>query len=106
MVRLAKLAFLEIFLVSSIFNDRLTLSFSLGTAVINWAIRQGHVSMGSSSFDAHFNGVYKIQDRPSAGRQTTSVDALDSAAFHMCMVGAATSFGYLLKRTLLAIEVK
>jgi hypothetical protein len=47
---------------------------------------------GKTTETASFNGVYSPSDRPSAGLQTTSVDSVDSLAFHVGLVGIALLF--------------
>lgn len=77
----------------------------LGTLVINWGIRKGLVTTVSSGSDGpRFTGVYKEEDRPIAGHQTVAVDAVDSLALHMGVVGIAVCIGYILKRCLLLVE--
>eukprot|EP00040_Diaphanoeca_grandis_P008846 m.46604 g.46604 ORF g.46604 m.46604 type:complete len:504 (+) comp20292_c1_seq1:233-1744(+) len=81
-----------------------------GTVLMNWAVAQGFVIKELEDIGIQgkrrdlFSGVFAKQDRPSAGKQTVSVDSLDSFALHISFVGAALLFGTLVKRVLSELQ--
>ena len=68
-----------------------------GMALINWAVRRGYVSE-VKSFDeqSHYEktGVYRLEKRPPAGKQTVYPDSIDSLALHLAVLGLAVLIGY------------
>ena len=79
----------------------------IGIALINWAVRRGHVQ-GLASRDSispeEAAGLYPIDKRPSAGSQTTSADSVDSLAIHLAIIGVAVLIGYGIKTGLVELE--
>ena len=49
-------------------------------------------------------GLIAVDDRPPAGRQTTSPDSVDTLALHLAVLGIAILVGYALKQGLVALE--
>eukprot|EP00049_Salpingoeca_infusionum_P015547 m.304136 g.304136 ORF g.304136 m.304136 type:complete len:508 (-) comp15895_c0_seq6:300-1823(-) len=82
----------------------LILGVLFGTLVVNWAVVKGHVDTVAKQDHREFNGVYPAGQRPTAGRQTVSVDALDSAALHMGVIGCTLAIAYAMKRLLMFAE--
>ena len=78
-----------------------------GIALINWAARRGYVS-GLRKSDLmtpeERAGLYPIDQRPSAGAQTTSADSVDSLALHLAIIGIAVLIGYGIKFGLVTVE--
>eukprot|EP00051_Salpingoeca_urceolata_P009821 m.119339 g.119339 ORF g.119339 m.119339 type:complete len:520 (-) comp16464_c0_seq10:40-1599(-) len=74
-----------------------------GTVAINWAVRRRLVTKVVPT-DGMFNGMFAEADRPIAGHQTTSPESVDSAAFHLTIVGLGLLIGYAIKRILLVVE--
>ncbi|HIJ65754.1 MAG TPA: sodium:glutamate symporter [Candidatus Hydrogenedentes bacterium] len=79
----------------------------VGMALINWAVRHGYTQklkriedMPSSSI----SGVYAVDERPSAGKQTVSADSVDSLALHLALIGVAVFIGYFMKLGLVRVE--
>lgn len=79
----------------------------LGFALINWAARKGYVKNlrdTETMTPEEQAGFYPIGQRPSAGKQTTSPDSVESLALHLAIIGVAVLLGYGLKMALVAIE--
>ena len=79
----------------------------VGMALVNWAARRGHIThlrkAESMSLEEQA-GLYPVDQRPSAGAQTTSADSIDSLALHLAVMGIAVLIGYGLKTALAGIE--
>jgi ESS family glutamate:Na+ symporter len=79
----------------------------VGTVLINWAVRRGHVQRANPG---HFDGAYStdgiipVADRPSAGRLSVNSDAIESFSLHLVVVGLAIGLGMLLKEGLILLE--
>lgn len=82
-------------------------AITIGMVLINWAARTG-VSQKLKRIEdmpeSSIIGVYEVDERPIAGRQTVSSASIDSLAFHLSIVGVAVFIGYLLKTGLIAVE--
>jgi ESS family glutamate:Na+ symporter len=79
----------------------------VGTWLINWAARKGHVHKLRKIEDfpeSNTVGIYDPDKQPSAGRQTVFPGSIDSLALHIAVVGIAVFIGYLLKLGLAGIE--
>jgi len=79
----------------------------VGMILINWAARTGVTQKLKRIEDmpeSSIVGVYEVDDRPIAGRQTVSAASVDSLAFHLAIVGVAVFIGYLFKRGLTGVE--
>lgn len=78
-----------------------------GIILINWAAKKGYVS-NFKPLDAmtaeELSGLYPLDKRPSAGRQTVSADSVDSLALHLAIIGIAVLIGFSIKRGLMGIE--
>jgi len=85
----------------------LILSIGFGIALVNWAVRKGHVKKLrpiSSMTEQELAGIYPVDQRPEAGRQTVSSDSVDSLALHLAIIGIAILIGFLGKNALIAID--
>jgi ESS family glutamate:Na+ symporter len=79
----------------------------VGTWLINWAARKGHVHKLRKIEDfpeSNTVGIYDPDKQPSAGKQTVFPGSIDSLALHIAVVGIAVFIGYLLKLGLAGIE--
>ena len=80
----------------------------IGMALVSWALKKGHVSE-IRTFDERnlFEriGVYRNQERPSAGLQTVFCDSIDSLAFHIALIGLAISIGFGILKGIQCLEV-
>ncbi len=79
----------------------------IGIALINWAVRRGHVNIGNKnaqSTRADQIGVYKPETAPSAGKQTVQADSIDSLAWHIALIGLAILIGWGILEALLGGE--
>lgn len=79
----------------------------IGFALINWAARKGYVTNLrdlSTLPEEEQAGMYPEDKRPSAGKQTTSPDSVESLALHLAIIGVAVLIGYGLKISLVAVE--
>ncbi len=79
----------------------------VGMILINWAARKGITQKLEKIEDmpeSSIIGVYEVDERPIAGRQTVSPASVDSLALHLAIIGVAIFIGYLFKLGLLQIE--
>jgi ESS family glutamate:Na+ symporter len=74
----------------------------IGTVLINWAARRGHVP--HIAHDQNLSGLIPKDRRPSAGTLTVHSDAIDSLSFHLVIVGLAIGMGILFKTGLVRLE--
>ena len=82
-------------------------AITIGMVLINWAARKGisqKLKRVEDMPESSIIGVYKVDERPIAGRQTVSAASIDSLAFHLAIIGVAVFIGYLLKTGLIAAE--
>ena len=79
----------------------------IGIALINWAAKKGYVKT-FKPLDAmtaeELSGLYAVDDRPIAGKQTVSADSVDSLALHLAIIGIAVLIGFGIKTGLAAAE--
>lgn len=79
----------------------------VGMILINWAVRK-NITKKAANFESRLKdnmvGVYKVEERPIAGRQTVSADSVDSLALHLAIIGVSILIGYGLKELLLTLE--
>lgn len=81
----------------------------VGMALINWAARRGitqQLRRIEDLPDSSVVGIYEVEQRPIAGRQTVSADSVDTLALHVAVIGAAVFIGYLVKTGLVAFEAR
>lgn len=79
----------------------------VGMALVNWAARKGIVSQLAKPEDLspeEATGLYPVDRRPEAGRQTVTPESVDSLALHLSVIGLAILIGYGVKQVLMAIE--
>lgn len=75
----------------------------IGIIIINIGVRKGLVSRIRTFSDKDkFEqlGIYRQNQQPSAGKQTTSSDSINSLALHTAMIGIAIFIGYGIKTLL------
>ena len=75
------------------------LGIIVGMILVNWAGRKGYVEnvrVFANQDKFQQIGVYRVDDTPSAGKQTVYCDSIDSLAWHISLVGLAVLFGYLI----------
>jgi len=80
----------------------------VGTWLVNWAVRKGHVQKLKKVEDfpeSNTVGIYDPEEQPSAGKQTVFSGSIDTLALHIAIVGFAVFIGYLLKLGLAGIEL-
>lgn len=78
----------------------------VGTILVNWAVRKGHVQgQGSSALtaDQALKGIFPKDQRPSAGRISVNSDAIESFSLHLVVVGLAIGVGMVIKACLVGI---
>ncbi|MBT3192478.1 MAG: sodium:glutamate symporter [Verrucomicrobia bacterium] len=81
----------------------------VGMVLVNWAIRKGFVAAHTttSSDDPYaLSGVYPVDARPEAGRQTVSPSSIDALALHLAVVGIAILIGLGLRQGLVWLELQ
>jgi len=79
----------------------------VGMALINWAARKGMTQKLGKIEDmpeSSIVGVFEVDERPIAGRQTVAAASVDSLALHLAIIGVAIFIGYLAKLGLIRIE--
>jgi ESS family glutamate:Na+ symporter len=79
----------------------------VGTGLINWAVRRGHVEhVKPQKFGGELDtaGIIPCDRRPSAGKLSVNADAIESFSLHLVAVGLAIGVGMLLKQGLVALE--
>ena len=74
----------------------------VGTILINWAARRGHVQHITRDHD--LSGIIPRDKRPEAGKLTVHADAIDSLSLHLVVVGLAIGLGILFKMSLVRLE--
>jgi ESS family glutamate:Na+ symporter len=80
----------------------------VGMALVNWAARRGYtqrLKRIEDMPDSSIVGVYEVEERPSAGRQTVAAASVDSLGFHLALIGVGVFIGYLIKLGLIQLEV-
>jgi len=80
----------------------------VGMILINWAARKGlshKLRKIQDMPESSIVGVYEIEERPVAGRQTVSAASIDSLALHLAIIGVAIFIGYLIKLAAVQIEI-
>jgi len=80
----------------------------VGMALVNWAARRGYVgrSQRRESIDEVApHGVYAVERRPEAGRQTVVPESVDSLALHLAIIGLAIMVGVAIKQALVWVEM-
>jgi ESS family glutamate:Na+ symporter len=79
----------------------------VGMMLVNWAARRGIVEnlrdLSTLSKEEQA-GLYPIGKRPEAGRQTVSVDSVDSLALHLALIGLAVLIGFGMKQGFVWVE--
>ena len=73
----------------------------LGMALVQWAHRRGFVKEVRSFEDRSLHeqrGIHRVEERPSAGRQTVICDSIDSLAWHVAIVGVSCLIGWGLRQ--------
>jgi ESS family glutamate:Na+ symporter len=79
----------------------------VGMALVNWAVRKGIVSPGAAAKvddSCTLTGVYPVDARPEAGRQTVSPSSIDALALHLAIIGVAILIGWVLQQGMIWIE--
>ncbi len=81
----------------------------VGMALVNWAVRKGIVRSVSTETlnDPEFlSGMYPVDARPEAGRQTVSPSSVDAVALHIAVIGVAVLLGFILRYVLIWLELQ
>lgn len=79
----------------------------VGMGLINWAARRGILTRFrrfEELSEEETAGIYPVDERPAAGRQTVIADSVDSLALHLALIGIAILIGYLIKQFLVVVE--
>jgi ESS family glutamate:Na+ symporter len=80
----------------------------VGMALVNWAARRGYtqrLKRIEEMPDSSIIGVYEVEERPIAGKQTVASASIDSLGFHLAVIGMGVFIGYLIKLGLIQLEV-
>ena len=81
----------------------------VGMALVNWAVRKGivhSVSKESLNDPEFLSGMYPVDARPEAGRQTASASSVDALALHLAIIGVAILIGFALRYVLIWLELQ
>jgi ESS family glutamate:Na+ symporter len=81
----------------------------VGMALVNWAVRKGivrSVSQESLNDPEFLSGMYPVDARPEAGRQTASPSSVDALALHLAIIGVAILIGFVLRYVLVWLELQ
>jgi glutamate:Na+ symporter, ESS family len=81
----------------------------VGMVLVNWAIRRGYVTthVAATADDPYaLSGVYPVDARPEAGRQTVSPSSIDALALHLAVIGIAILIGFGLRECLILLELQ
>jgi ESS family glutamate:Na+ symporter len=79
----------------------------VGMALINLGARRGWLAKGKDPralTKDELIGIYPIDKRPEAGRQTVASSSVDSLALHLAILGLAILIGYGIKQLLIVAE--
>ena len=79
----------------------------VGMILVNWAARRGIITRFrpfDSLTETETAGIYPVDARPHAGRQTVMPDSLDSLALHLGVIGLSILTGVALKTALMWVE--
>ena len=79
----------------------------LGMALINWAIRKGHVTRVKSFELADLteaSGIYSQEKRPVLGLHTIRQESAESFGIHRTLLGVAIAIGFGIKQLLLQFQ--
>lgn len=80
----------------------------VGMALVNWAARKGYtqkLTRIEELPESSIVGVYEVEERPSAGKQTVAAASVDSLGFHLAIIGVGMLIGYLIKLSLIELEI-
>jgi ESS family glutamate:Na+ symporter len=80
----------------------------VGMALVNWAARRGYtqrLKRIEDMPDSSIVGIYEVEERPGAGKQTVAAASVDSLGFHLAIIGVGVFIGYLIKLGLIQMEV-
>ncbi len=87
----------------------MVLGIVIGMVLVNWAQRKG-VVVNVRTFDDRGRheqrGVYRLLNRPDAGKQTVFCDSIDSLAWHIALIGLAILLGYLMLKGFQLLEIE
>ena len=80
----------------------------IGMTLVNFALKKGYVKEIRTFEDRSYMeriGVYRSEERPSAGLQTVFCDSIDSLAFHAALIGIAILLGFGILKGMQALEI-
>ena len=87
----------------------MVLGIVIGMVLVNWAQRKG-VVVNVRTFDDRGRheqrGIYRLLNRPDAGKQTVFCDSIDSLAWHIALIGLAILLGYLMLKGFQLLEIE
>lgn len=79
----------------------------VGMILINWAARRGiieNLRNTETLSEEERAGLYPVDKRPEAGKQTASIDSIDSLALHLALIGLAVLIGFGMQQGFVWIE--
>ena len=87
----------------------MVLGIVIGMMLVNWALRKGVIRYVRTFQDRNLleqRGIYRLRERPDAGKQTVFCDSIDSLAWHIALIGLAILIGFGMLKGLQALEIK
>lgn len=87
----------------------MVLGIVAGMVLVNWALRKGVIQEVQTFGDRdklEQRGIYRLKNRPDAGKQTVSCDSIDSLAWHIALIGLAILIGFGMLKGFQYLEIK
>ena len=87
----------------------MVLGIVVGMVLVNWALRKGVIRNVRTFEDRDLleqRGIYRMKERPDAGKQTVFCDSIDSLAWHAALIGLAILIGFAMLKGLQLAEVE
>ena len=87
----------------------MVLGIVIGMVLVNWALRKGVIRNVRTFHDRERHeqrGIYRLQKRPDAGKQTVFCDSIDSLAWHISLIGLAILLGFLMLKGFQLLEIE
>ncbi len=79
----------------------------VGMFLVNWAVRRGYTAKLRSVAEipeTQLVGIYNVNQRPSAGKQTVCSGSIDTLALHIAVIGIAVFVGFIFKQAIVSFE--
>ena len=87
----------------------MVLGIVVGMVLVNWALRKGFIDNVRTFEDRNIleqRGIYRLKERPDAGKQTVFCDSIDSLAWHIALIGLAIMIGFAMLKGCQWLEIE